>query len=140
MSDLVERLRNYNPPDRTVDEQQQISKDIHEAADEIESLRASISRTQAQCVDLIVERNKARAERDALQEYCVGLEQTIRDNKFAELAAKYLDERDALKKVVEEARELIALELRDYHTGLNEAESEAWQARAKALLSREETK
>jgi hypothetical protein len=49
-------------------------------------------------------------------------------------------DRDALKKVVEEASDLIALELRDYHTGLDEAESEAWQARAKALLSREETK
>lgn len=42
LSDIVERLRNYNPPDRTVDEQRQISVDIHEAADEIERLRAAL--------------------------------------------------------------------------------------------------
>ena len=39
MTDLVQRLRAYNPPDRTADEQRQIAQDIHEAADEIERLR-----------------------------------------------------------------------------------------------------
>jgi predicted nucleic acid-binding Zn-ribbon protein len=40
MSDIVERLNQYNPPDRTIDEQRQMSVDIHEAADEITNLRA----------------------------------------------------------------------------------------------------
>lgn len=39
MTDIVTRLRGYNPPDRTIDTQRQISVDIHEAADEIESSR-----------------------------------------------------------------------------------------------------
>ena len=40
MTDLMmQRLRAYNPPDRTVDEQRQIAQDIHDAADEIERLR-----------------------------------------------------------------------------------------------------
>lgn len=44
MSELVERLRRYNPPDRTVDEERQIAQDIHDAADEIERLRADAER------------------------------------------------------------------------------------------------
>lgn len=35
---LTERLRGYNPPDRTVDEQRQTAVDIAEAADRIEEL------------------------------------------------------------------------------------------------------
>jgi hypothetical protein len=42
-SDIVERLRGYNPPDRTVDEHRQMSQDIHDAAGEIESLRARVA-------------------------------------------------------------------------------------------------
>ena len=44
MSDIVERLRAYNPPDRTVDEQRQIAVDIHEAAAEIERLKEKCDR------------------------------------------------------------------------------------------------
>lgn len=40
--DILERLRCYNPPDRTVDEQRQIAQDIHDAADEIERLRTAL--------------------------------------------------------------------------------------------------
>lgn len=43
MTTLVERLRGYNPPDRTVDSQRQISVDIHEAADTIEAQAAEIA-------------------------------------------------------------------------------------------------
>ncbi len=35
--DLIKRLRAYNPPNRTVDEQRQIAVDIHEAADALEA-------------------------------------------------------------------------------------------------------
>jgi hypothetical protein len=38
----VERLRGYNPPDRTVDDQRQIAVDIHEAADRIEALETAL--------------------------------------------------------------------------------------------------
>ena len=50
MSELIERLRGYNPPDRTVDEQRSTAQDIHDAADaleraeqEVTSLRARVS-------------------------------------------------------------------------------------------------
>src|SRR5579864_6008989 len=46
MSDLVERLRGYNPPDRTVDDQRQIAVDIHEAADRIEALEKALREAQ----------------------------------------------------------------------------------------------
>jgi hypothetical protein len=40
MSDILNRLRGYNPPDRcSTLQQQQIAQDIQEAADEIERLR-----------------------------------------------------------------------------------------------------
>lgn len=42
-ADVLQRLRGYNPPDRTIDEQRQMSIDIHEAADEIERLRAQVA-------------------------------------------------------------------------------------------------
>ena len=47
MTTLVERLRGYNPPDRTVDSQRQISVDIHEPADTIEAQAAEIERQNA---------------------------------------------------------------------------------------------
>lgn len=47
MSDIVEKLRGYNPPDRTIDEQRQIAVDIHAAADEIARLRAEVARKDA---------------------------------------------------------------------------------------------
>jgi hypothetical protein len=37
--DILERLRGYNPPDRTIDEQKQIAIDIQDAIKEIEKLR-----------------------------------------------------------------------------------------------------
>lgn len=44
MSDILEKLRNYSPPDRTMDDLRQASTDIHEAADEISRLRALCER------------------------------------------------------------------------------------------------
>lgn len=41
---LLERLRGYNPPDRTVESDRQIATDIQAAANEIERLRAEIER------------------------------------------------------------------------------------------------
>jgi hypothetical protein len=46
MSDLLQRLRGYNPPDRTIEEQRQISVDIYEAADRIEALEAELERAK----------------------------------------------------------------------------------------------
>jgi len=37
--DILERLMCYNPPDRTIDEQRQVSVDIYDAATEIKRLR-----------------------------------------------------------------------------------------------------
>lgn len=39
---LTERLRGYNPPDRTTDEQRQIAIDIHAAVARIERLEAAL--------------------------------------------------------------------------------------------------
>ena len=43
MTNLIERLRGYNPPDRTVDDQRQIAVDIMEAADLLVACRRVIS-------------------------------------------------------------------------------------------------
>jgi len=43
MNELIERLRNYNPPDRTVDEQRQIAIDIQDAAKVIEQQQTKIA-------------------------------------------------------------------------------------------------
>ena len=42
--DILERLQQYNPPDRTVDSQRQISVDIWEAVDRIKALEAEVER------------------------------------------------------------------------------------------------
>jgi hypothetical protein len=51
MSDLVKRLRGYNPPDRTVDGQRQIAVDIHEAAARIEALEAALHKIDDITID-----------------------------------------------------------------------------------------
>ena len=43
MSDVLERLQGYNPPDRTVDVDRQIAQDIADAASEITALRARVA-------------------------------------------------------------------------------------------------
>jgi len=48
MSDILTRLRGYNPPDRTEWTGRLISQDLHDAADEIERLRARIAELEAQ--------------------------------------------------------------------------------------------
>lgn len=47
MSDILERLKGYNPPDRTVDSQRVISQDIWDAVAEITRLRNELSDTEA---------------------------------------------------------------------------------------------
>lgn len=43
--DILERLRGYNPPDRTIEPQTQIAWDIQDAAAEIERLRAALEKS-----------------------------------------------------------------------------------------------
>jgi hypothetical protein len=62
VTDLIERLRGYNPPDRTVDSQRQISVDIHEAADEL----ARLTKIEAAARNVFVHQSLADAE-DALK-------------------------------------------------------------------------
>lgn len=53
MSDVLERLQGYNPPDRTVDVDRQIAQDIADAASEITALRAraeELTARHARCV------------------------------------------------------------------------------------------
>ena len=47
MSDVLERLQGYNPPDRTVDVDRQIAQDIADAASEITALRARVAELAA---------------------------------------------------------------------------------------------
>jgi chromosome segregation ATPase len=65
MSDIVERLRGYNPPDRTIDAERQIASDIAEAADEIERLRGYIEGHEEALTMLRAEIGRLQAERDA---------------------------------------------------------------------------
>jgi len=49
--DILERLRGYNPPDRTNDDHRQIAVDIQDAAAEIERLRAATEGTSTVEID-----------------------------------------------------------------------------------------
>ena len=44
MSDILERLRGYNPPDRTDERQRQVAIDIQDAIREIAALKAEVER------------------------------------------------------------------------------------------------
>lgn len=48
MTDILERLKGYNPPDRTVDGQRQTATDIHDAANEIIRLRFDLDAAKAE--------------------------------------------------------------------------------------------
>lgn len=52
MSDILQRLLGYNPPDRTTDDQRQIAQDIKDAASTIASLREEVADLRAQNRDL----------------------------------------------------------------------------------------
>jgi hypothetical protein len=65
--DIVERLRGYNPPDRTLDSQRQIAIDIHEAADEIERL-----------LELVEKMETALRAVDDNYEECVGADERMK--------------------------------------------------------------
>ncbi len=47
MSEILTRLRGYNPPDRTHDSERIIAQDISDAADEIERLRLALAEAHA---------------------------------------------------------------------------------------------
>jgi hypothetical protein len=70
MSDIAERLRNYNPPDRTIDEQRQIASDIAEAAAEIERLTRIAQRACDETFEKQDEVNRLRAILVALRTDC----------------------------------------------------------------------
>lgn len=42
MTDILDRLRGYNPPDRTEGHSRVIAQDIHDAANEIHRLRSAL--------------------------------------------------------------------------------------------------
>lgn len=67
MTDLTDRLHQYNPPDRTIDEQRQISVDIHEAATELERLTAECDRLRNQWPLLLPELDRLRLDRARLE-------------------------------------------------------------------------
>lgn len=48
---ILERLRGYNPPDRTIDEQRQIAVDISNAANEIESLQSRLDEANKELIE-----------------------------------------------------------------------------------------
>ena len=67
--DLVTRLRGYNPPDRTIDQQRQMAQDFADAALSIEQLQARVAELEAEQLtwlasdDLIAQRaERAEAE------------------------------------------------------------------------------
>lgn len=51
-TNILVRLRGYNPPDRTVDAERQIAVDIHDAADEIERLTEQAADAEADVLRL----------------------------------------------------------------------------------------
>lgn len=69
MSDILERLQGYNPPDRTVDEQRQIAIDIQDAAAEITRLKEENDKLRElkdikneQLVEIVSENNRLKEE------------------------------------------------------------------------------
>ena len=48
MSDILDTLRGYNTPDRVLPEQVYVATDIHDAANEIEKLRAALTEKDAE--------------------------------------------------------------------------------------------
>lgn len=51
LTDILGRLRGYNPPDRTIDEQRQIAQDISDAADAIASRDAELADLRARLTE-----------------------------------------------------------------------------------------
>ena len=45
MNDILNRLLQYNPPDRTVDAERQMAQDFFDAAEEIRRLRSALARS-----------------------------------------------------------------------------------------------
>ena len=89
--DLIKRLRAYNPPDRTVDEQRQISVDIHEAADALEAAQQRI------------------AELERTSQYAYSIKRAIQEARLAGLREAqaempmYSAERDAIQALIDAA-------------------------------------
>lgn len=48
MTDILEKLRQYNPPDRVLDSEREIAQDIRAAADCIADLRAQLAAKEAE--------------------------------------------------------------------------------------------
>jgi hypothetical protein len=76
MNDLVKRLRNYNPPDRTIDEQRQIAQDILDAANYIEQTERELAAARKagyayrdQMREELCRAMKAEQENAALREF-----------------------------------------------------------------------
>lgn len=61
---LQERLRGYNPPDRTIDSQRQIAVDIHEAADALDAKDARIKRLEDALRELLADTQHAEHAQD----------------------------------------------------------------------------
>ena len=65
MSDIIERLRGYNPPDRAVDSDYQVAKDIHDALEEIQRLNTLLEHCGNKYVDVdALERFHAQGEQE----------------------------------------------------------------------------
>ena len=98
--DLVTRLRGYNPPDRTIDQQRQMAQDFADAALSIEQLQARVAELEAEQLtwlasdDLIAQRaERAEADLAAAQARVAELEQLLTHTGL--LAAQ--DEHNALR-------------------------------------------
>ena len=94
-SDIKERLRGYNTPDRTLDNQRHIAVDIHDALNEIERLERELAALQEESrqwdktslVAILARAEKAErelAEKDAalvrLQQFLRSLPQPTKQN------------------------------------------------------------
>jgi len=93
MTDILERLRGYNPPDRTIDGDRQTAADIAEAASEIERLRLASGALHATaCAILLVDgdrdhMNKSDMTCEMTQTIAAFLKSTARDMGYSEPAA-----------------------------------------------------
>ena len=100
-TDIVDRLRQYNPPDRTIDAQRQMSMDIHEAADIIQALHVELDELKADIANALTDLTDCSIENDALRARVAELGSADTCGRVCEGTAYRLEARSLRAKVDE---------------------------------------
>jgi len=92
--DILDRLNNYNPPDRTEDGQRLIAQDIWDAKEKIESLQKQLEEAKAETAKWVKswddDTNRGAVWMDKFKKAEAKLKaQTVANQELRELLAKY---------------------------------------------------